>query len=85
MSSRTVKRIGVALSIVSSVALLVVPVTSQVSANTAAYVQQTDQASTALREGRRLLKRGRADQALIQLRNAVNLYTAAKNRSVVTM
>ena len=28
-----------------------------------------------------MLKRGRADQALIQLRNALNLYTAAKNNS----
>jgi CHAT domain-containing protein len=77
MSCRSVKSIGVVLCI----ALLLAPVTSPVSANTATYVQQTDQASTALREGRRLLKRGRADQALIQLRNALNLYTAAKNSS----
>src|SRR5262249_36882192 len=42
-------------------------------------VQQTDQARNALNEGRRLLKRGRTDQALIQLENALNLYTAAKN------
>src|ERR687894_235837 len=46
-----------------------------------AYAQQADQAGAALREGRRLLKRGRADQALIQLRNALNLYTTAKNNS----
>ena len=44
-------------------------------------VQQADQAGAALREGRKLLKRGRADQALIQLRSALNLYTAAKNNS----
>lgn len=44
-------------------------------------VQQTDQAGAALREGKRLLKRGRADQALIQLRTALNLYTSAKNNS----
>src|SRR6185295_7051660 len=44
---------------------------------------QTDNASAALHEGRRLLKRGRADQALVQLRNALNLYTAAKNSSGV--
>lgn len=43
--------------------------------------QQADQAGTALREGRRLLKRGQADKALIQLRNALNLYTAARNNS----
>lgn len=78
MSCRSVKSIGVVLS----TALLLAPVTSLVSASTAAtYVQQTDSAGAALREGRRLLKRGRADQALIQLRNALNLYTAAKNSS----
>src|SRR5882762_6264675 len=44
-----------------------------------AAVQQTDQASTALHEGRRLLKRGKADQALGQLQTALKLYTAAKN------
>src|SRR3954454_20466005 len=45
------------------------------------FAQQTDSAGTALREGRQLLKRGQADKALIQLRNALNLYTAAKNNS----
>ena len=45
------------------------------------YAQQSDQAGTALHEGRRLLKRGQADKALIQLKNALNLYTAAKNNS----
>jgi tetratricopeptide (TPR) repeat protein len=44
-------------------------------------MQQADQAGAALHEGRRLLKRGRADQALVQLRTALNLYTAAKNNS----
>lgn len=43
-------------------------------------VQQADQAGTALQEGRRLLKRGQADQALGQLQNALNLYTASNNR-----
>src|ERR1041385_5945950 len=43
--------------------------------------QQSDSASTALHEGRRLLKRGQADKALIELKNALNLYTAAKNNS----
>src|ERR1700754_3823081 len=78
MSFRSVKSIGGVLS----TALLLAPVTSLVSASTAAaYVQQTDSAGAALREGRKLLKRGRADQALVQLRNALNLYTAAKNSS----
>src|SRR5690242_21320671 len=85
MSCTSVKLIGVALC----AALLLAPVTLPVRANTtapahaSALVQQTDQASTALHEGRRLLKRGRADQALVQLRNALNLYTAAKNSSGV--
>lgn len=70
MSSGIVKSIGLVLSI----ALLVGPV---------AAVPQSDGGGAALREGRRLLKQGRADQALIQLRNALSLYTAAKNSSGV--
>src|SRR5574338_1189533 len=64
------------------IALLGAPLALPARANTP-VVQQTDQAGAALREGRRLLKRGRADQALVQLRNALNLYTAAKNNSGV--
>jgi len=52
------------------VALLFTPIT--------AFAQQTDSAGSALHEGRRLLQRGQADKALIQLKNALNLYTAAK-------
>ena len=40
---------------------------------------QTDAAGSALAEGRRLLKRGKSDQALAQLQKALSLYTAAKN------
>lgn len=80
MSCTTVKSIGVALC----AALLIAPVTLPLRTNAAAaVVPQTDQASTALHEGRKLLKRGHADQALVQLRNALNLYTAAKNSSGV--
>ena len=61
---------------VSSISLAFVLLIAPVAAN----AQQGD-ASSALREGRRLLKRGQADKALIQLRNALNLYTAAKNNS----
>ncbi|CAN5682656.1 CHAT domain-containing protein [soil metagenome] len=46
---------------------------------TASVVPQADQAATALHQGRRLLKRGKSDQALGQLQTALNLYTAAKN------
>jgi tetratricopeptide (TPR) repeat protein len=65
--SFTKRVIGIGLAII-----LVAPV---------ALPQQTDSASTALHEGRRLLKRGQADKALVQLRNALNLYTTAKNNS----
>jgi tetratricopeptide (TPR) repeat protein len=41
---------------------------------------QADSASSALREGRRLLKSGKSDQALGQLQKALQLYTAAKNK-----
>ncbi|HZE69738.1 MAG TPA: CHAT domain-containing tetratricopeptide repeat protein [Pyrinomonadaceae bacterium] len=41
--------------------------------------QQPDQAGVAFEQGKRLLRRGHADQALVQLQNALNLYTAAKN------
>src|SRR5437879_4439269 len=48
-----------------------------------AAVPQGNQADAALQEGRRLLKRGQADQALGYLETALNLYTAAKsNRGV---
>ncbi len=47
----------------------------------AVQAAQTDSASAALREGRRLLKRGKADQALVQLNTALRLYSAAKNGS----
>ena len=42
---------------------------------------QTDQAHQALSQGRQLLKRGRADQALIQLQTALRLYTSANKAS----
>ena len=84
MSCTSVKSIGVALCAALVAALLLAPVAVPVRATTSAtFVQQTDNASAALHEGRRLLKRGRADQALVQLRNALNLYTAAKNSSGV--
>src|SRR5829696_9904689 len=64
-----------------AVAVLIAPLALPARANTPSLPQQTDQAGTALREGRRLLKRGQADKALIQLRNALNLYTTARNNS----
>ncbi len=52
----------------------------EASRSTAALVQQADNAAAALQEGRRLLKRGKADLALGQLQTALTLYTTAKNR-----
>src|SRR5215210_4109998 len=68
MSCRYRKVIGVLLAVF----LLISPMS---------YAQQPDSAGAALREGRRLLKRGQADKALVQLRTALNLYTSAKNNS----
>jgi CHAT domain-containing protein/tetratricopeptide (TPR) repeat protein len=45
--------------------------------------QQTSQADTALKQGKQLLKRGHADQALGFLQTALQLYTAAKNKKGV--
>lgn len=50
-------------------------------ANVSSAPQQVDSASAALNEGRRLLKRGKADQALGKLQRALELYTASKNNS----
>ncbi|MBA3356296.1 MAG: CHAT domain-containing protein [Pyrinomonadaceae bacterium] len=65
--------LGVSLLLILST----VPLAAEVGATP--VVQQADQATTALHHGRRLLKRGKSDQALGQLQTALNLYTAAKN------
>ena len=59
--------------------LAVAALSHETSGPTNLVVQQ-DQAGSALQEGRRLLKRGKADQALGQLQTALNLYTATNNR-----
>ncbi|HKO43607.1 MAG TPA: CHAT domain-containing tetratricopeptide repeat protein [Pyrinomonadaceae bacterium] len=46
----------------------------------AVFQPQADSASSALREGRRLLKSGKADQAMGPLQKALELYTAANNK-----
>jgi CHAT domain-containing protein/predicted negative regulator of RcsB-dependent stress response len=76
--SRKVRKL---FSVLLAVVLFALPVVALARVGTSVAPQQTDQAGAALREGRRLLKRGHADQALIKLRNALNLYTAAKNNS----
>jgi tetratricopeptide (TPR) repeat protein len=60
--------------------LAVVALSHESSRLTNFPVQQPDQAASALQEGRRLLKRGKADQALGLLQTALNLYTATNNK-----
>src|ERR671916_2938017 len=77
--SSTNRVISVSMALVLSIAPIAVPAYANTPAASPS-AQQSD-AGSALREGRRLLKRGQADKALIQLRNALNLYTAGKNNS----
>jgi len=60
--------------------LVSLPATHRVTA-TLLEPQQTDQAHQALSQGRKLLKRGHADQALVQLQTALRLFTSANNAS----
>jgi CHAT domain-containing protein/tetratricopeptide (TPR) repeat protein len=53
--------------------------TSRGSIPTPPPAQQATQAAQALKQGRVLLKRGKADQALSSLQNALNLFKAAGN------
>jgi hypothetical protein len=73
------KFITLVLALSLLVAFQSVAFSHETSSTAASLVQQTDQAGAALAEGRRLLKRGKADQALGQLQTALKLYTAAKN------
>src|SRR5258707_15336932 len=70
-----------------SVGLLGISLKAETGANTfppsTEPAPQVDQAGAALQQGRRLLKRGHAAEALIQLQTALTLYTAAKNTSGV--
>lgn len=61
------------VSALLSACLLLVPLA-------AVTPQQTGNADAALKQGKQLLKRGHADQALGLLENALQLYTSAKNR-----
>ena len=81
MSFTSKRAVGVCLAISLMVTPTVLPVRANTPNTPVSFPQQADSASTALHEGRRLLKRGQADKALIQLRNALNLYTASKNNS----
>jgi CHAT domain-containing protein/predicted negative regulator of RcsB-dependent stress response len=80
MSSTIVKSVTLLLGAILVITSFRVPSQANtLSESPSPVLQQTDQAGAALQEGRRLLKRGRTDQALIQLQTALNLYTTAKN------
>ena len=80
MSSTIVKSVTLLLGAILVITSFRVPSQANTpSESPSPVLPQTDQAGAALQEGRRLLKRGRTDQALIQLQTALNLYTTAKN------
>ena len=79
MSARAMKFVGFVLSTSLSLGLAAAALPRETSRSAGSVVQQPDQAAIALHEGRRLLKRGKADQALGQLQTALKLYTAAKD------
>jgi hypothetical protein len=67
-------------SLILCFGLVLLPASQNVTATLVAP-QQTDQAHQALSQGRKLLKRGHADQALVQLQTALRLFTTANNAS----
>lgn len=80
MKLNSKKLIGFLVSTSLVLALAVAAISHDNSNSTNRAIQQADQAGTALQEGRRLLKRGKAAEALGQLQTALNLYTTAKNQ-----
>lgn len=79
VNARANKVVAFVLSASLLPGLAVTALAHETSGAMAPVFQQPDQAGVALREGRRLLKRGKADQALGQLQTALKLYTASKN------
>ncbi len=79
MNARARKFVAFVLGASLSPGLVATAVAHKTSGAMTLVLQQPDQAGVALREGRRLLKRGKADQALGQLQTALKLYTASKN------
>ena len=71
----------VALLLVASLSSTQLPVIAKIRSIQPNAMTQAESASAALHEGRRLLKRGKADQALPKLQSALQLYTNAKNYS----
>src|SRR5262245_57591080 len=79
MTSATIKSLSFLLGVGFLCAFFFTQPSGAKSTPVLASPLQADQAGNALQEGRRLLKRGRSDQALIQLQKALDLYTSAKN------
>ena len=69
----------IALSLAASLFLAPEPFFSRSSAAASHSAPQTDQAGSALQQGRKLLKRGQTAEALGHLQTALNLYTTSKN------
>lgn len=78
MKTMAIKFIIVALTVAMLLGFNSEALSHGTSPSLASPVTQGDP-GTALKEGRRLLKRGKADQALGQLQTALKLYTEAKN------
>lgn len=70
---------AIALSLSASLLPGLLPSVRTAVAATAATVPQTDQAGSALQQGKTLLKRGQTAEALVQLQTALKLYTSSKN------
>ena len=80
MNATARKLIAFVVSTILVLGMTVAGLSHETSSPTNPEVQQPDQAGNALHEGRRLLKRGKADQALGRLQTALNLYAATNNR-----
>ncbi len=80
MNATARKPIAFLVSTILVLGMTVAALPHETSRSTNRDVQQPEQAGNALQEGRRLLKRGKADQALGRLQTALNLYAATNNR-----
>lgn len=80
MNATARKLIAFVVSTILVLGMTVAGLSHETPSPTNPEVQQPDQAGNALQEGRRLLKRGKADQALGRLQTALSLYAATNNR-----
>jgi len=66
---------------ISLILCLAMPIVPALAVRANVLEPQTDQSHQALTQGRQLLKRGHADQALVQLQKALQLFTSANDAS----